>query len=124
MDATIPLQCMVDESCLVIKGGESKAWLSGFYDPCLGEKKQLCVRYMFWGRLHEVVINDDEQLKIPQRAHLLGTEVTILSDSDEQDSGIMAFLTTIWNQICRDRVQHRLLALSSAVTLAAAMNLK
>ena len=79
IDVTIPMQCMVEDSTLIIPSGESKAWLTGFYDPCIGEPKQLRVRYLFWGRLHEVVINDEDQLKIPIKGHLLGDEVTFRS---------------------------------------------
>ena len=75
IDVTIPMQCMVEDSTLIIPPGESKSWLTGFYDPCIGEPKQLRVRYLFWGRLHEVVINDEDELKIPIKGHLLGDEV-------------------------------------------------
>jgi DnaJ family protein C protein 11 len=83
IDVTIPMQCMVEGSALVIPGGESKVWLSGFYDPCIGEPKQLRVRYLFWGRLHEVVINDEDQLKIPVKGHLLGDEVQFRAEVRE-----------------------------------------
>lgn len=115
MDATVPLQCMVDRSHLVIPAGESKAWLSGFYDPCLGEQKQLCVRYMFWGRLHEVTINDDEELKIPLKAHLLGPEVTFVSEGDER--GVIELLEEIYGRLCETRLSHRLFALTSFAAL-------
>ena len=39
--------------------------LSGFYDPCIGEAKSLKVRYEFRETMHEVVIRDDEILRIP-----------------------------------------------------------
>lgn len=75
IDVTIPVQCMVEDSTLILPAGESKSWLTGFYDPCIGDPKQLRVRYLFWGRLHEVVINDEDPLKIPMKGHLLGDEV-------------------------------------------------
>ena len=83
IDVTTPMQCMVEDSTLIIPAGESKSWLTGFYDPCIGEPKQLRVRYLFWGRLHEVVINDEDLLKIPVKGHLLGDEVQFRAQVDK-----------------------------------------
>lgn len=67
-DVTIPLQCMVRESNLTLEA-TPKASLSGFYDPCPGEKKMLRVRYQFMGALHEVTVDDLEGLNIPMKKH-------------------------------------------------------
>jgi DnaJ-domain-containing protein 1 len=67
IDVTVPLQCMVDESRLIINGGESKSWLPGFFDPCEGKPKSLYMRYRFRNMLHEVEIKDHEDLRIPMR---------------------------------------------------------
>ena len=56
-------------------------WLPGFYDPCLGKKKQLCVRYLFVGRLHETTVEDQDVLRVPLKNHLLGD--TVVFDADE-----------------------------------------
>lgn len=39
--------------------------LPGFYDPCVGEDKQLLVQYLFHTQTHECVIQDDAPLRIP-----------------------------------------------------------
>ena len=54
IDVKIALQALVHESQLMIPAGRSKAGLLGFYDPALGSKKRLRVRYLYRGRLHEV----------------------------------------------------------------------
>ena len=76
LDVSDPLQCKVEFSELRLEGGKPKFWLPGFYDPCPQEEKQLCVRYMFRGRLHEITVGDTDGLKIPMRSHLLGGGIT------------------------------------------------
>jgi hypothetical protein len=96
VDVKLPLQCLVEEthkempdgkriamSALVIAGGESKANLAGFYDPCLGEEKQLFVRYMYGNKKHEVTVADRELLKIPCHSHHSGNLVVF--DRPEHD---------------------------------------
>jgi len=39
--------------------------LPGFYDPCVGEDKQLLVQYLFHTQTHECIIQDDAPLRIP-----------------------------------------------------------
>ncbi|EGD80115.1 hypothetical protein PTSG_10389 [Salpingoeca rosetta] len=68
VDVTVPLQCLVKDSKLILQAS-SKASLVGFYDPCLDEPKQLRVVYRFHNALHEVTVNDDEELRIPKRSH-------------------------------------------------------
>lgn len=68
IDVTIPLQCMVKDSKLILHDG-SKNSLPGFYDPALGEDKNLMVKYRFRGELHEIVVRETEPLKIPKQAH-------------------------------------------------------
>lgn len=67
IDVTIPVQALVNDSTLVIPGGRSKHNLLGFWDPCLGEKKKLRVRYMFRGKIHEVTVDDTMGLKAPMK---------------------------------------------------------
>lgn len=68
VDVRIPLQCLVVDSKLILHES-SKANIPGFYDPCIGEKKHLRVRYEFRGDLHEVTVRDSEPLIIPRRSH-------------------------------------------------------
>ncbi len=84
-DVTIPLQCLVKDSKLILHDsskvtssqfscGEhgyifylSQSQLPGFYDPCMGEEKNLLVQYSFHGLPHEVTIQDVESLRIPKQ---------------------------------------------------------
>lgn len=44
-----------------------QAGLPGFYDPCVGEEKNLKVLYQFRGVLHQVMALDNEALRIPKQ---------------------------------------------------------
>ncbi|XP_042863915.1 dnaJ homolog subfamily C member 11-like isoform X2 [Penaeus japonicus] len=68
VDVTIPLQCLVKDSKLILQES-SKCSLPGFYDPCPGEDKNLRVRYLFHAVTHEVTIKDTESLRIPKQYH-------------------------------------------------------
>ncbi len=70
IDVTIPLQCCVIDSKLILRES-SKSMVLGFYDPCIGETKHLKVRYEFRGDLHEVTIENSEALVIPRQSHRL-----------------------------------------------------
>lgn len=87
-DVTIPLQCLVKDSKLILHEA-SKVWASvsgfynvrflimatltlqcqlpGFYDPCMGEDKSLYVQYSFHGVPHEVTVQDSDPLRIPKQ---------------------------------------------------------
>ncbi len=69
IDVTTPLQYFVDDSELHLHAG-SKSSLLGFYDPCPGEDKTLRVVYRFKNRLHEVEIDDEDELAAPKKSHL------------------------------------------------------
>jgi len=64
IDVTVPLQNLVEDSKLILHVG-SKSILLGFYDPCVGEDKQLYIRYLFKDKLHEVTIDDAEAIGLP-----------------------------------------------------------
>ncbi|NXT18105.1 DJC11 protein, partial [Syrrhaptes paradoxus] len=66
IDVTVPLQCLVKDSKLILTEA-SKAGLPGFYDPCVGEEKNLKVLYQFRGVLHQVMSADNEALRIPKQ---------------------------------------------------------
>ncbi|KAG0251486.1 hypothetical protein BG011_007584 [Mortierella polycephala] len=70
-DVTIPIQALVDNSQLIMPGGHSKNHILGFYDPCLGEKKQLRIRYEFQKRMHEAVVADEAHVTLPIRSHMI-----------------------------------------------------
>jgi len=78
IDVTVQLQCAVESSTLYLEGGVCKTIsCRGLYDPSeqpgrLGRHEpRLCVRYTFRGKLHQIVVSDQQELKIPMRAHQL-----------------------------------------------------
>ncbi|EAW71571.1 DNAJC11 isoform 1 [Pan troglodytes] len=73
IDVTVPLQCLVKDSKLILTEA-SKAGLPGFYDPCVGEEKNLKVLYQFRGVLHQVMVLDSEALRIPKQSHRIDTD--------------------------------------------------
>ncbi|CAE7056210.1 unnamed protein product [Rhizoctonia solani] len=71
IDVSAPLQLLANSSQLVIPGSRSKAGLLGFYDPCIGERKSLRVKYTFRSRLHQVTVEDRAPVELPLRAHAI-----------------------------------------------------
>eukprot|EP00457_Paulinella_chromatophora_P010820 gb/GEZN01010936.1/.p1 GENE.gb/GEZN01010936.1/~~gb/GEZN01010936.1/.p1 ORF type:complete len:382 (-),score=80.65 gb/GEZN01010936.1/:53-1159(-) len=73
IDVTVPVQCKVEDAKLELQQG-SKFWLEGFYDPTAGKAERMLdfyVRYEFLGRNHEVVYDDEEEVRIPLQGHLV-----------------------------------------------------
>lgn len=70
-DVRVPLQMLVAQGQLVIPAGRSKSKLVGFYDPCVGEKKRLFVRYVFRAQLHEFTVDDKDAVAAPLRSQQL-----------------------------------------------------
>lgn len=64
IDVTKQLQYYVKNSELILDEF-TKSKLEGFYDPCPGEPKQLEVFYRFKGSTHKVIIDDEQELRIP-----------------------------------------------------------
>ncbi|XP_055515327.1 dnaJ homolog subfamily C member 11 [Leucoraja erinacea] len=73
IDVTVPLQCLVKESKLILTEA-CKVGVPGFYDPCVGEEKSLKVIYLFRGVLHQVMAADTESLRIPKQSHKVDTD--------------------------------------------------
>lgn len=73
IDVRVPLQCLVADSKLVLRE-TAKSVIPGFYDPCIGEKKYLRVKYRFRGVIHEVTVENNECLVIPRQSHRLANE--------------------------------------------------
>lgn len=70
MDATLPLNFLINDSAqLKLHKGVKKSGIMGFCDPCPGEPKQLYVAYTYGGNRYEVIVDDYEELLIPQEAH-------------------------------------------------------
>ena len=72
IDVCVPLQCMVQDSKLIIHPG-TKSTHPGFYDPCVGRQKWLFVVYDFRGFQHRVVVEDLQRLGIPKESHRVVT---------------------------------------------------
>ncbi|GAA5945002.1 J domain-containing protein [Sporobolomyces koalae] len=73
LDVTLALQALLapNGSQLVIPSNRSKSALLGFYDPAIGEKKQLRIKYRFKSKLHEAVFEDKQAVALPLREHLI-----------------------------------------------------
>nr|CAI5854429.1 unnamed protein product [Callosobruchus analis] len=65
VDVTIPVQCLVKDSKLVIHE-RTKSELPGFFDPALGEEKMLHIIYTYHDDPHEVTVADNEPLRLPK----------------------------------------------------------
>lgn len=64
IDVTVPLQCLVKGSKLLVTV-DKKAELPGFYDPAMGEDKQLEIAYSFRDHKFKLLIKDSEPVRIP-----------------------------------------------------------
>ncbi|KAL7165090.1 hypothetical protein ACSBR2_040882 [Camellia fascicularis] len=70
IDVTLPLNFLANDSGqLKLHEGVKKSGIMGFCDPCPGEPKQLRMEYTYHGDRYEVVVDDYEELLIPQAAH-------------------------------------------------------
>lgn len=89
IEVTIPIQCLVEDSRLNLFAG-SKSDLAGFFDPVLklnspeddgfaspdkksDNNKHLLIRYSYQGNLHQVIIPDEEGIRIPKNTHRINT---------------------------------------------------
>ncbi|CAH0556461.1 unnamed protein product [Brassicogethes aeneus] len=68
IDVTVPVQCLVKDSKLVIYE-HGKSELAGFFDPALGEDKMLHIIYNYRDQSHEVTIPDNESIRLPKTTH-------------------------------------------------------
>ncbi|XP_072987607.1 chaperone protein dnaJ 13 isoform X1 [Typha latifolia] len=70
LDVTLPLNFLVTEpGQLKLHEGIKKSGIMGFCDPCPGEPKQLLVEYLFKGQKYKAVVDDYDELLIPQEEH-------------------------------------------------------
>ena len=70
IDVTVPLQSLVKDSTLKIPTTVSKANLTGFYDPCIGQEKTLFIKYSFGSQIHTVLYKDTEPVVLPNRGRI------------------------------------------------------
>lgn len=72
LDVTIPLNFLVNDlGQLKLHKGVKKSGIMGFCDPCPAEPKKLLVEYAYNGQHYQVVVDDYDELLIPQEAHRL-----------------------------------------------------
>ncbi|KAI9141911.1 hypothetical protein BKA69DRAFT_1124377 [Paraphysoderma sedebokerense] len=71
IDVSIPVMALVNDSALHIPTGTSKSSILGFYDPCLGEPKQLRITYLFKGKYHRIEVDEFTGVAAPLRSHIL-----------------------------------------------------
>eukprot|EP00921_Rhytidocystis_pertsovi_P016858 GHVQ01026537.1.p1 GENE.GHVQ01026537.1~~GHVQ01026537.1.p1 ORF type:complete len:698 (-),score=88.56 GHVQ01026537.1:833-2926(-) len=82
IDVTVPLQCQVNSSRLIIPGGAftSKSDIDGFYAPVSPTRSKmdycLYVLYVFKSDLHETTVTDKQDLAIPLKSHRVNYEPT------------------------------------------------
>ncbi|XP_039121698.1 chaperone protein dnaJ 13 [Dioscorea cayenensis subsp. rotundata] len=70
LDVTIPLNFLVtDSGQLKLHEGVKKSGIMGFCDVCPGEPKQLLVEYTLGGQKFEAIVDDTQELLIPQDRH-------------------------------------------------------
>ena len=67
IDVTVPLQALVKDSTLKIGTTVSKANLTGFFDPCIGEEKSLFIKYTLRSQIHTVLYKDTDPIVLPNR---------------------------------------------------------
>lgn len=75
VDVTVPVQCLVESGRLTFFDG-SKADIAGFYDPCAllhDEQKHLLVRYSYQNAIHQVLLPDEDAIKMPKTAHRMSS---------------------------------------------------
>ncbi|CAH1955822.1 unnamed protein product [Acanthoscelides obtectus] len=74
VDVTIPVQCLVKDSKLVIHE-RTKSELPGFFDPALGEEKMLHIIYTYHDEPHEVTVADHEPVRLPKTCSLMAKKL-------------------------------------------------
>ncbi|KAK9148210.1 hypothetical protein Scep_006967 [Stephania cephalantha] len=71
LDVTVPLNFLVDDSGqLKTHLGQTKSGIMGFCDPSPEESKQLYVEYIYGGQRCEVLVDDYDELLIPQEVNI------------------------------------------------------
>jgi len=64
IDVRIPLQCLVKDSQIIVHTNY-KYELPGFFDPAIGEKKQLKIQFKYRNKIERITIEDDDEIKLP-----------------------------------------------------------
>jgi len=72
IDVTLPVQCCVEGSTLVLWEG-SKSNLPGVWDPTPGEEKYILIKYTFMNHNHQIFCPENEVIKLPKNGHRVST---------------------------------------------------
>lgn len=105
IDVSVALQCLVDNSALILHGGASKLWLEGFYDPSDRldvTDHQLYVKYKFLNRPHECIVGDTEELRMPLQEHLIKAGKNTIS---HEGAEVMSFEKNFRKQQKMDKIK-------------------
>jgi hypothetical protein len=113
IDVTVPLQALVKDSTLKIGTTVSKSNLTGFYDPCIGEEKNLFIKYSFRSQIHTVLYKDTDPVILPNRGNeiylFLSVELIVFSFNYYRSFSIMIIF------ILRNNHQHHMLLINVMV---------
>jgi len=70
VDITIPVQCCVEDSRLILWEG-TKSSLSGVWDPTPEEDKWILIQYTYQNIRHQVLCPETDTIKLPKTSHRL-----------------------------------------------------
>lgn len=85
IEVSVALQCLVKGSKLLVTV-DRKSELPGFYDPCVGEEKQLRIDYSFRDQKFQVTVKDEEPLRIPTAEAVAAASAAASSSSVSPNS--------------------------------------
>lgn len=71
LEVTAQLQYQVHDNQLRVPKGVNWCGMIGIYDIAPGETKQLNIEYLFKDQKHRALFNEETEVALPQRTHLI-----------------------------------------------------